>query len=165
MKSNLNCYVLLAKGYGEESVHQAKQFLHGRGVSLTFLRLYLDRVIDDNPINACSLEPVVSLLMDDVIHAALPNGLLLAGGKACGHQFLVDPRVHHFVHQMQLAARPVGFLYPVCVPLVEMLNRQVVSQPFLFQERQHLSNFLRDFADAMHPPRKIKQKQFFTSLL
>ena len=165
MKSNLNCYVLLAKGCTEEGVHQAKQFLQGRGVSLTFLRLYLDKVVDDKPIDACGLEPTISLLLDDVLDAALPNGLLLAGGTTCGHQFLVDPRVHHFVRQMQQAARPVGFLYPVCIPLVKMLNRQMVSTPFLFQERQHMADFLRDFAQQMHPSPKSTQKQPFTSLL
>lgn len=160
MKSNLNCYILFAEGCVKESVQQARQFLQDSGVSLNFLQLYV------NSTSSNSLQKydptAVSFLMSEITHSVLPDGLLVAGGEACGHQLLVDPRVHHFVRQLLTAGKPVGFLYPVYTPLAETLIEATSHKSFLFQERQYPADFLIAFIKRMSPPKKRNRQKFLT---
>lgn len=162
MKSNLNCYILFAEGCAQESVQQARHFLHDNSVSLNFLQLYVDPT-SGSMLRKCD-PSATSLLMSDITHSILPDGLLVAGGEACGHQLLVDPRVHHFVSQLLMAGKPVGFLYPVYTPLAEILIETSSHKPFMFQERQYPTEFLAKFMKRMTPPKKRNRPKFLTSL-
>lgn len=164
MKSNLSCYILFTEGCTEESVQKASQFLQDNNVSLSFLQLYVNTTVD-TPTKVCRPESANILLMGDVIHSALPDGLLLAGGNTCGHQLLVDPRVHHFIRQMRMATRPVGFLYPVYTPLVEVLSQQALYKPFMFQERQYTEQFLEEFMQHMASPKKRSYRQLLNAFV
>ena len=145
----MNCYILCATGYAEESVQQANTFLQDAKsmVKVAILGLRAGAVTGAA---GESLTPttLLSRFNGDVANTAPLDGLLVAGGAACGQQLLADPRVHRLIQMMSLAARPVGFLFPVSYSLIALQDQQL-SQPFLLQERRGGVGFLRRFEQQM----------------
>jgi hypothetical protein len=148
MELDINCSILCATGYAEESVRQAGNFLRTEGISAVFLGLKSGSVTGATG-TVMVPQALLSLFIGDEAESRLPDGLLIAGGAACGQQLLADPRVHRLIQTMHLASRPVGFLYPVSYPLVALLNQQMLPHPFLLQERRASANFLHRFGKQL----------------
>lgn len=145
---NGNCYLLCAAGYAETSVQQAALWLTQAGLKPIFLGLKSGS-IPGAAGGAVPAEVLISLLIGEGAIRPLPDGLLLAGGAACGRQFLTDPRVHLLVQQMQQASRCVGFLHPISYPLVDLLHRQAGERPFLRQEGRTIGEFMNSFVQQL----------------
>lgn len=150
---NENCYILCATGYAETSVQQARLWLQKEGVEPVFLGL------KSGSIPGCAggsvpAEALISYFGGEEGQRPLPDGLLLAGGAACGLQLLTDPRVHLLVQQMRQVARPVGFLHPISYPLVDLLHQQTEKrpqeQPLLLQEARAIAEFMNRFVQQLH---------------
>jgi len=143
-----NCNILYAAGYVEESVEQAIAFMHEKGVPAAFLGLKSGPVFSAS---GASLSPslLISQFNGDAIEWLLPEGLLVAGGFACGQQLLADPRVHSLIQNMCVMAKPVGFLSPVSHPLVERLNQSSSLASFLLQEQPNDFLFLQQFVQQL----------------
>lgn len=148
MKSNRNCFVLVADGFNEESIAQTAEYFRDINVNLTFLSLYLNQATANlaQKYGTCATPGV---LLGDMLRQELPDGLLVAGGMLCGQHLLIDPRVCQLVQKMHLAARPVGVLYPVYVPLVEAISCLPESKPLIFQEQQYTETFFYKFFSRM----------------
>ena len=144
----LNCNILYAAGYIEESVEPAITFLHKRGVEVTFLGLKAGSVAGASG-TVPSPSTLISQLNGAEIEEVLPGSLLIAGGSACGQQLLADPRVHNLIHTMSLMARPVGFLSPVSYSLVERLNLATFTTSFLLQDKPRDLLFLQHFVEQL----------------
>lgn len=148
MKSNRNCFVLVADGFIENSVRQTAEFFLTTGVNLTFLSLYRSPAINQLAANY-GKNSVPGLLLGDMLQQEPPGGLLIAGGTMCGQHLMIDPRVYQLIEQLALLGQPVGLLYPVYVPLVEALGRVSGNLPLLFQEKRHPEVFLNHFVREM----------------
>ncbi|MEZ4591305.1 MAG: hypothetical protein R3D55_09190 [Chloroflexota bacterium] len=148
MKSNGNCFVLVADGFNENSVRQTAEFFLTNDVNLTFLSLYRSPVINKLAAKFAA-NSVSSLLLGDVLQQELPDGLLIAGGAICGQHLMIDPRVYHLIEQLSYAERPIGLLYPTYVPLVESMNRVAGNLPLLFQEKRYPEAFFHHFVREM----------------
>lgn len=145
MKTNKSCYILISAGYEEKSIIQAIEFFRYHNVEISFLHLCI------NPLMAPLLDNfgVESRIIGDLQNVPLPDGLLFAGGNKCAEHFLIDPRVYRLVEQMKTAVKPIGYLYPIAPPLVEMFNRSPSVEPPLIQEKQHPERFLMEFLQRM----------------
>ncbi len=139
-----NCYILCAAGYAETSVQQATLWLAQAGIEPIFLGLKSGS-IPGAAGDAVPAAALISFFVGEEAIRPLPDGLLLAGGAACGRQLLTDPRVHLLVQQMGQAAKPVGFLHPVSYPFVALLNQQAGERPFLLQEERTIGEFMNAF--------------------
>jgi hypothetical protein len=154
IKSNKSCFILLADGFAEKSVSEAADFFQVNGLTPTFLSLY-QSPITNKLVAQCGSGSFSTLLIGDIWNHELPDGLLLAGGLFCGQHLSIDPRVHRLIRQMHLAAKPVGLLYPIFVPLLETMSHLSANKPFLVQERQYADRFLHDFLLQMKVTRSI----------
>ena len=146
---NLSCYVLCAAGYAEESMQRAKMFLVRGRVEPAYLGLK-SGLISGGAGGSVLPQVLISLLVGEEAAWPLPDGLLVAGGAACGQQLLADPRVHALIQQMIVVAKPVGFLHPVFYPLVELLRQKVVDDPFLLQEKPAGAEFFSIFGRRLY---------------
>lgn len=146
---SINCYILCATGYAEESVQRATSFLRANGFRVVFLGLKSGPIFSAE---GASLTPTVLLshFIGEDTKLPLPDTLLVAGGTACGQQLLADPRVHRLIQMMRLAAKPVGFLYPISYALVGLQSQQTWPQPFLLQEQRMPTDFLSRFTQQFH---------------
>lgn len=144
----LNCNILYAPGYVEESVEQAIAFLHKEGVQIAFLGLKSGAISSASG-TLSSPSALISQFNGDGFEWLLPGGLLIAGGSACGQQLLADPRVHSLIERMSLMARPVGFLSPVSYSLVERLNQSSSPASYLLQEQPKDFLFLERFVQQL----------------
>ncbi|HRQ38830.1 MAG TPA: DJ-1/PfpI family protein [Chloroflexota bacterium] len=152
-----NCYLLCAAGYAETSMQQAVAWLQRAGIAPIVLGLKSGSIAGAAG-STVPAEVLISSFIGEEAQRPLPDGLLLAGGSACGRQLLTDPRVHLLVQQMCQAAKPVGFLHPVSYPFVDLLNQQADEQPFLLQKRQAHDDFMCVFG------KRLYQAQATTSL-
>lgn len=148
IKSNKSCFILLADGFAEKSVSQAVAFFQASSLTPTFLSLYQSS-ITNKLVAPCGSGASANVLIGDMRNHELPDGLLLAGGSVCGQHLSIDPRVHRLIQQMHFAAKPVGLLYPIFIPLVETISHVTANNSLLVQERQYADVFLRDFAWQM----------------
>lgn len=154
---NGHCYLLCATGYAETSLEQARLWLQAAGIEPIFLGLKSGSI--SGAAGGTILAAVlISSFIGEEAKRPLPDGLLLAGGTACGRQLLTDPRVHLLVQHMGQASKPVGFLHPVSYPFVDLLNQQAGEQPFLLQEGQAHDEFMCVFRQRLY------QAQAATSL-
>lgn len=144
----LHCYILCADGYVEHTVQEARAILQTRGIEPMFLGLKAG-VISGAFGERVATEVLLSQLVGEEGERPLPDGLLLAGGAACGRQMLADPRVHLLVQHLRQAARPVGFLHPISYPLFDLLDKQVRDSPFLLQGEQTTAVFIRMFVKRL----------------
>ena len=144
----MNCAILYAAGYAEDSVRQATAFLQAEGIPTLFLGLKSGSVSGaaGEPLSPAAL---LSLFIGDEAQAPPPDSLLVAGGAACGQQLLADPRVHSLIQLMGRAAKPVGFLYPVSYPLLALQEQQPLPHPFLLQEQRASADFMRRFGQQL----------------
>ena len=144
----LNCNILYAAGYVEESVGQASAFLHKSGVEVAFLGLKSGAVATASG-TLSTPSALISQFNGAAIDWLLPDSLLVAGGSACGQQLLADPRVHSLIQRMSLMAKPVGFLSPVSYSLVERLNPATFPASFLLQAQPNDFPFLQRFVEQV----------------
>lgn len=144
----LNCNILYAAGYVEESVGQAITFLHRSGVQVTFVGLKSGAVSSASG-TVSNPSALISQFNGDEIDCVLPDSLLVAGGHACGQQLLADPRVHSLINAMNLMGKPVGFLSPVSYLLVERLNQSNSPASFFLQEQPDDFLFLQRFVQQL----------------
>lgn len=144
MKSNKSCYLLVAEGFDEESVAQTAEFFRLSRVKLTILSLYFSPKTEALA-TKYGFSSFRNLLLSDVENRELPNGLLVAGGTVCGQHLMIDPRFHRLARAMWQVSRPVGFLYPTYIPLLELSHRLPSSTTNLFQERLQKETFLNNF--------------------
>ena len=158
MKSNKNCFLVVAEGFDEKSIAQTAEFFCSSHVNLTVFSLYSSpstyelaaKYSDDLP---------ADLLLTDIEHLALPNGLIVAGGLMCGQHLMIDPRFHRLVKEMQQASRPVGFLYPIYIPFLNTIHRWQNDSQFMFQERLQQELFFNHFMYQMLSTSKTYQPQ------
>jgi hypothetical protein len=152
--SNKNCYLLISEGFAEKSVSEAVEFFHTNGIILTLLSLYTNETTNALAATAGSGFST-HLLLGDLPNWELPDGLLVAGGPVCGQHLIIDPRVHRLIRQMQLAANPVGLLYPIFVPFAEAMSHLSGNKPLLFQERRNSNLFLNNFLSQTRLPNSL----------
>lgn len=145
---DLRCYILCADGYIEDAVQEARAILLVERIVPGFLGLKAG-TIEGTSGGRIPVEVLISLLIGEGGQRPLPDGLLLAGGAACGRQMLADPRVHLLVQHLRQAARPVGFLHPISYPLFDLLDKQVRDSPFLLQGEQTTAVFIRMFVKRL----------------
>lgn len=144
-----NCYLLCAAGYAETSLQQATLWLEKEGIGPIFLGLKAGSIAGAAG-GAVMAEALISYFSGEEAKRPLPDGLLLAGGSACGRQLLADPRLHLLVQQMCQESKPVGLLAPVFYPLVVLLKQQVEDSPTLFlQEEQTNEAFMGAFGPQL----------------
>lgn len=158
---NGNCYILCAAGYAETSVQQARLWLQKEGIEPVFLGLKSGSILGSAG-GTAPVEALISYFSGEEAPRPLPDGLLLAGGAACGRQLLTDPRVHLLVQQMQQAAHPVGLLHPLSYALVDLLRQQTEKrpqeQPLLLQEARAIAEFMNSFVQQLHQAGASKSK-------
>lgn len=152
----MSCYILYAAGYDETIAEEAKAWLEKAGIQVSFLGLKSGFTRGGS-----GGGQIADILLSNLIHKEgkrpLPNGLLLAGGVACGRQLLTDPRVHLLLQQMSQAAKPLGFLQPVSYLFISFLQQQIKTDTFLLQENLPLDQFMSTFLSqllAATPPTK-----------
>jgi len=144
----LNCYILCADGYTENAVQEARAILLTRRIVPVILGLKAGAIGGASG-GSVPTEVLISLFIGEDGQRPLPDGLLLAGGAACGQQMLADPRVHLLVQQMLQAFRPIGFLHPVSYPLFELLHKKTHDSQFLLQEKQTTAAFMNTFVQRL----------------
>lgn len=154
VEQSWDCYILFAAGYAETSTRQAKLWLEREGIRRTFLGLKSGSIPGATG-GAVPAEALISRFSGEEALRPLPDGLLVAGGSACGRQLLADPRVHFLIQQMEQASKPVGFLYPVSHPFVTLLQQQAEVHRFLLQEEQTLDEFMNIFGQRIYQARAM----------
>lgn len=147
---HMTCYILYAAGYAETSVEQAKAWLEKAGIEVRFLGLRSGFIAGAMGGVRLAEALISKFTSKDEDQRPLPDGLLLAGGVACGRQLLTDPRVHLLLNQMGQAAKPVGFLYPVSYPFVTFLQQQLIANSFLLQEEKPPEKFIAAFLQQLN---------------
>lgn len=140
----VNCSILCAADYAEESLRHAENFLILENIQVTFLGLN-SNAFSGTTGESLSPTSLLSIFDGEETTLRLPGSLLIAGGAACGRRLLADPRVHRLIEAVILAKKPVGFLHPVSYSLVNLLNQNLRNQPLLLQESKALTNFLHQF--------------------
>jgi hypothetical protein len=147
---NGHCYLLCATGYAETSVQEARLWLQAAGIEPILLGLKSGSISGASG-GRMLAQALISSFTGEEAKRPLPDGLLLAGGSACGRRLLTDPRVHVLVQQMCQAAKPVGLLHPVFYPLAVLLKQQAEDNPFLLlQEEQTTGAFMNVFTAMGH---------------
>ncbi|MCA9934792.1 MAG: hypothetical protein KC415_12745 [Anaerolineales bacterium] len=141
---DLRCYILCADGYIEDAVQEARAILLVERIVPGFLGLKAG-TIEGTSGGRIPVEVLISLLIGEGGQRPLPDGLLLAGGAACGQQMLLDPRVHLLVQHMLQAMHPVGFLHPMSYPLFDLSAKNSGDSPFLLSEKRTTAEFMRVF--------------------
>lgn len=157
MKLEVNCYMLCAMGFAEKSAWQARTLLHAIGIKTTIVGLKTGTLVGSARTSA-PVELLISLFIGEEVNRPLPDGLLLAGGQACGNQLLADPRVHRLIEKMAAAERPIGFLQPIFFPLVDLLSQKGINQPFWLQEKQDTANFTNIFVQQLLQVKRVSQQ-------
>ncbi len=137
-------------------MQQAILFLQAKGIQPTILGLK-SGAIAGSAGASMPAEALISLLLSEEAERPLPDTLLIAGGDACGHQLLADPRVQQLIQKMVEAARPVGFLRPVSFPLIDLLSRKGADRLFWYQEKQKTAEFMGIFVQQIRPIMKVAQ--------
>ena len=157
VKLEVNCYLLCAMGFAEESAWHARTRLQAIGIKTPIIGLKTGTLIGSARTSA-PVELLISLFIGEEGDRPLPDGLLLAGGQACGNQLLADPRVHRLIEKMAAAERPTGFLQPIFFPLIELLNQKGINQPFWLQERQDTADFMNIFIQQLARVKRESQQ-------
>lgn len=129
-------------------MRQAKSYLQTVDVEPRLMGLKSGTVVSSLGKSAPA-EALISQFVSAEAERPLPVGLLLAGGAACGQQMLADPRVHLLIQKMHLSGKPVGYLFPVYLPLVDLLSQKMMHHPFLLQEAPHDTQFMQHFAKQL----------------
>lgn len=158
MKSNKNCFLVVAEGFDEKSIAQTAEFFCSSRVNLTVFSLYSSPSTYELAAKYSGGLPA-DLLLTDIEHLALPNGLIVAGGLMCGQHLMIDPRFHRLIKEMQLASRPVGFLYPIYIPLLDTIHLWQSNTQVMFQERLQKEKFYNNFMSQMVSTAKTYKPQ------
>ena len=143
------CYILCADGYIEAAVQEARTVLSGMGWPPVLLGLKAGWIRGAAG-GRVAAEVLISQMAGKEGERPLPDGLLLAGGAACGQFMLADPRVHLLVQHMLAAARPVALLRPAYYPLFDLLQKRSGGSPILWQESQTIVGFVNVFVQGFY---------------
>ena len=145
---NISCIILCAEGFAENSLHRTLSLLKARQIKPIILGLRVGSIIGATG-RKIPTDALISHYIGDDVKRPLPNGFLIAGGRACGNQLLVDPRVYLLIKQMHANAVQVGFLFPVLPALYEMLSKKDSTIHFPVQEKDQLESFLHSFIQSL----------------